>query len=217
VGGMTKTRFLAAESFSNLTFLTTTFYAVILLGESITASQGIAVGLALLGALLFFEWGSTSKASAAKDAKGLWMIIFSLFIAPLEWVIYKESTFHAATYAQFLTGRVVMDFAYYSVLFFLMFVILYKKSPWPQIKAFTASSAAIAFTTGSIIYNLIDSYLFFKLPVTLLTIIGTSSIVAGYVIGSVKYKERFRWRYALGGVLIAGAVILFVASNGNLS
>ena len=112
--GMTKTRFLAANAFSNLAFVTTILYAVMFLREPLSLLSTSAVLLGLIGAILFFDWQDFST----KDLKGnigLLLILFSVVLSPLESILYKVATLHTDSYHQFLTGRVTMDFLYYSI------------------------------------------------------------------------------------------------------
>ncbi len=210
--GMTKTRFLAANAFSSLAFVTTIFYAKIFLHEPLSPLSAVAVFAGLAGAILFFDWQDVTKKDLRSNV-GLLLIAFSVFLSPLESILYKVSTLHADSYQQLLTGRIVMDFLYYSVFFFLLYFFWHRRSPLPKLAAFAVSLPAILFTLGSVTFNLIDSYLFFKLPVSLLTILENISIPAGYFIAHIKYKERISPRYIFGAILIVFGVVLFVKAG----
>lgn len=210
--GMVKTRFLAAETFSSLSFATTIIYAVLLLHETLDPLQTLAVVISFVGAAFFFNWRSFSKMETSSNA-GLFMVLFSIFLAPLGSILYKSATFHTTSYHQFLSGRVVMDLTYYSIFFLLLFVFWYKKNPFPQMMSFASSAPGAIFTVGEVAVNLVGSYLFFKMPVPFLTILGVISIPTGYAIGHIKYKERIGVPYIVGGILIVLALILFVRAG----
>jgi len=214
ISGLVKAKFLAANTFANLAFVVTTFYAMIFLRESVGPLQAMAVGMAAIGALFFFDWKALSQvgkpgADTSSNA-GLFMILFSLFLSPFGSILYKAATLHAATYAQFLTGRLTMDLGYYLLFFFIIFAFWHKKSPLPRMFSFVSTWPGVIFMVGSALANLLDSYLTYKLPLPLLTIIGTIAIPAGYFVGHIKYKEKIEARYVWGAAFIMLAVVLFV-------
>jgi len=217
IWGLTRTRFLAANTFQSLAFVMTTLYAVLILRESIVTLQIVAVAIGLLGAILFFDWKSLlNSRSGESNNSGLLMVLLSIFLLPFGSIMYKSAALHTSSYEEFLTGRLVMDFVYYSIFFGGLFIFWYKKNPFPKLASFVSSWTGGVFMIGSALVELVGSYLFFKLPVPLLTILGTISIPSGYFIGHIKYKEHINARYIFGAILIVIAVIVFVGTGGDL-
>jgi drug/metabolite transporter (DMT)-like permease len=77
VKGIFHAQFMAANSFSNLGFVMTAVYAYLILGEVLSIQKIFAIILALLGALLFFEWKPINKVALLQN-KGLLLIVFSI-------------------------------------------------------------------------------------------------------------------------------------------
>ncbi len=207
--GLKNTNFLAANTLPNVAFVTTVIYAALFLREPLSALQLVAVIVAVIGTSLFFSWKGFSKIITAN--KGFLFILFSLFIAPFGSIFYKAAVLHTNSYAQFLTGRLVMDFAYYTLFFLVVFVFWYRKNPISQSFLLSSSFAGFAYIVGWTLTNLLDSWLIFLLPISLFTMLGTVSIPASYVIGKIKYKEKIKTKDAVGAVLIVGAVLLFLS------
>jgi drug/metabolite transporter (DMT)-like permease len=205
--GMLNTTFFAASSFGNIGFAITAFFAWVFLAESYSQIQIVAILTALAGSLLFFE-RKISK-NYFKENKGLLLISFSLLLSPLEYIFYKSATLQTATYQEFLTGRLIMDTFFYTLFFVLITVFWYKRNPAPEIRSVVFSYSGAVFIVGSTLAELLGSWLIFKMPVGLFTVLGAISIPAGYLIGKVKYKELAKPRYVLGSVLIASSIILF--------
>lgn len=86
--GMLKTTFFAATSLSNISFVMTALYATFLLHEHYTLLQMAAIFLAGIGTVLFFK--KSSSKNHFSENKGLWLILFSLVLTPLEYIFYLE-------------------------------------------------------------------------------------------------------------------------------
>lgn len=209
VSGLIKTNFFAANSVAQISFVITIVYAVLFLHEPITLIQGIATTIALVGAMLFIKW-RRDKIATDSNNQGLLLILFSLFISPLGVIFYKAAVNHTSSYSQFLTGRLIMDALYYTLFMLVLFLVWYRKNPLPVISSYISSRAGLTFMIGSAALNLLDSWLIYKLSVINFTILGTITIVASYIIGRLKYKEKTSLRFAIGGILIMLGVILFV-------
>lgn len=205
--GMLNTTFFAANSFGNIGFAITAFFAWIFLTEEYAPIQIIAILVAAVGCLLFFE-NKVSK-SYFKENKGLLLISFSLLLSPLEYIFYKSATLQTSTYDEFLTGRLVMDAFFYTLFFILIATFWYKKNPFPQIHSVTFSYSGIVFIVGCTLTELLESWIIFKMPVGLFIVLGTISIPVGYFIGRIKYKESIKPRYVVGSLLIIFAIFLF--------
>lgn len=206
--GMLSTSFFAASSLNNLSFVVTALYAALILGERYSIIQVIAICVAAAGTLLFFEKG-VSKSYLAEN-KGLLLILFSLVLTPLEYIFYKSATLHTNAYDQFLTGRLVMDAVFYSLFFALVAIFWYRKNPFLKIRSLVSTYPGLTFLAGSTLAELLESWLIFKMPVGLFTVLGIVSIPAGYFIGQAKYQDKIKPRYVLGGLLIFLAVIFFI-------
>jgi len=206
--GLLNTSFFAASGFRNLGFAVTAVYAVLFLGEKYTTVQIVAVVIAVAGSLMFFNKGMTKSYFQAN--KGLFLILFSLLLHPLSAIFYKAATRHTSSYAQFLSGRLVMDLVFYSLFFVVIYAVWYRKSPWPAVAKFINSRTGLYFTVGSTVMNLLGSWLIFKIPISTFTVLSTVSIPTAYFIGRQKYKELFNWRHLCGATLIVLGVILFL-------
>jgi len=206
--GMLNTSFFAATSLGNISFVITTIYAAIFLKEKYTLLQAGAIIIAGIGTLLFFKIDFSKKLFT--DNKGLFLILFSLLLTPLEYILYKAATLHASSYHQFLTGRLTMDLCFYTLFFLLVVLIWYRKNPLPDIVSFVCSGPGIGYVVGHTLTELVESWLIFKIPISLISMIGTLSIPTAYFIGRKKYQESLNWRHVGGAVLIALGVILFL-------
>lgn len=209
VRGLKNTNFLAANALPNIAFVTTVIYAALFLHEPLSALQIAAILIAVIGALLFFNWKDFSKITATN--KGLLFIVFSLIITPFGSIFYKAATLQTSSYTQFLAGRLVMDFTYYTLFFLLVFVFWYRKNPMSQSVLFSSSFVGVAYIVGWTLTNLLDSWLIFLLPISLFTMLGTVSIPASYVIGKIKYKEQIKTKDIVGAALVVLAVLLFLS------
>ncbi len=206
--GLKHSIFLAANSLPNLGFVVTTLYAVIFLNEHLSTMQICAIGLALVGSLFFFDWKPETTENL-KHNKGLLIIFFSLALTPLINILYKSATLHTDAFHQFLTGRLMMDFIFYSLIFIVLFLVWYKKNPWPQVVSFFHSRKGWTYMVSLSLVSMLDSWLIFLMPISLFTMLRTVSIPAGYVVGSIKYQEKIQARYVIGGIMIIAAVIFF--------
>lgn len=207
--GLVRTQFYSANSISHTSFVITIIYAVIILNESITSMQIFAVVIAVIGSLLLFEWHKQAK-QALKRNSGLFLIMFALLISPFSTILLKTAVYHTDSYAQFLTGRLVLDAIYYSLFLAVLYIFWYRRNPAGSIISFFKSRQGLTFMFGTALLNLVDSWLIYKLPVVTFTILGTIAIVAGYVISRLKYKEPIYFKEIFGGVLIILSIIVFV-------
>ncbi len=208
LAGMLNTTFFAATSLGNISFVMTTIYAAIFLKEKYTLLQFAAIIIAAVGMLLFFKGGFTRK--LFRENKGVFLVLFSLLLTPLEYILYKAATLHASSYHQFLTGRLTMDLFFYTLFFVAITVVWYRKNPLPEIKSFIFSRSGSGYVLGHTLTELLESWLIFKIPISLFTMLGTLSIPTAYFIGRKKYKELLDWQHLSGAVLIALGVILFL-------
>lgn len=206
--GLANSQFYSANSISHISFVITIFYAVLFLKESISPAGIVAIVIAVIGSLLLFKWQGRAK-NAFKQNMGLIFIIFALLISPASTVLLKSAVLQTNSFSQYLTGRLVLDLIYYSAFLCVLYVFWYRRKPGKSIKEFFKSKQGLIFMFGTAVANLVDSLLIYRLPVVTLTILGTVGIVAGYVIGRVKYKEPIYFREALGGALIVLSIIIF--------
>lgn len=205
--GLLNSTFFAANSIRNISFVVTAIYAAVFLGERYSVIQAGAVAVTAAGSLLFFKKGPKSY---FKDNKGLFLILFSLLLTPLEYILYKSATLRTGSYYQFLTGRLVMDLVFFTLFFTVISVFWYRKNPFPAMASFAFRPLGVAFIIGTTATELLESWLIFKIPISLFTVLGTLSIPTAYFIGKLKYKEPFNKRYALGAMLIVFGVVLFL-------
>lgn len=203
--GLKHSVFLAANALPSVGFVVTTLYAVIFLQERLSFLQIGAVVLAVVGSMLFFDWKSRTHV----NNKGLLIILFSLVLSPFINIMYKAASIHTDSFSQFLTGRLVMDFVYYSLIFFLMFAFWYRKNPWPNTIKFFQSGKGWVYMILLVLVSLLDSWLIFLMPISLFTMLRTISVPTGYMVGNMKYKERIEARFVFGGIFIVAGVILF--------
>jgi|ERR1051326_1092660 drug/metabolite transporter (DMT)-like permease len=210
--GLKQTLFLSANIFSKLGFIVTALYAVVLLHESIHVLQAVAIVIALLGSLLFFEWNIKLK-TAPRQNLGLLSVLFSVVLSPLSGIFQKSATLHTSSYHQFLTGRIVMDTVYYSIFFLLLFAFWYKIRPLPKVTALATSGVGLSYIIITTTNSLFASWLIYKMPISTFVLLSTIGIPAGYVIGKIKYREQIESRYVFGGILIAVAIVLFATNT----
>ncbi len=138
------------------------------------------------------------------------LILVSLVLSPFNLIFYKAAILHTSSYNQLLTGRLLMDAIYYSAFMFLLYLFWFKKNFTSQIKDFVTLPAGLFFMTGVSLTSLLESWLIYKLPISVFTMLGSIAIPAGYVVGWVKYKESFEAKHLIGGFLIVLAIVLFV-------
>lgn len=215
LSGMMKSTFFVANSFTNASFIITAVYAAFFLGERCNTFQIAAVAVAGIGTLFFFEGGISKK--VVKENKGLFLILFSFLFTPFEYIIYKSATLHTHSYNEFLTGRLIVDFIGFNFFFVIVSVFWYRSAPFRRARKLLSSSAGMRFVLGSSLAELLESFLIFKIPISLFTILGTLSIPTAYFVGAKKYHEPYQWRYIIGAVLVAVGIILFVIKSSHLS
>lgn len=203
--GLKHSKFLAANTFPSLGFVFTALYAFIFLGEELSTLKILALCLATAGALLFFDWRSKTR-----NNKGLLVIILSLLCSPFLDIFYKAASLHTHSFGEFLTGRLVMDFVYYTAIFLAVFIFWYRKNPWSSVKAFVSQRKSWTYMVSTAAVSLLDSWLIFMMPISTFTMLRRVSIPAGYVIGKYKYGERIEPRYVIGGILIIVAIVMFL-------
>src|SRR5262249_18315720 len=129
---------------------------------------------------------------------------------PLEYILYKAASEHTNSYHQFLTGRLIMDFFCYSLFFGMFFLFYYRKNPIPKILSFIRSESGKVYLLGHTFTEFLESWLIFKIPISLFTLLTTLSIPISYFIGKRKYRESLYWPNVFGSVLIALGVVLFL-------
>ncbi len=206
--GMLDTTFFIASSLGNISFAITAVYAGFLLNETYATIQVEAIIIALVGSSLFFKKDDFKKLFIGN--KGIFLILFSLLITPLEYVLYKSATLHSGSYHQFLTGRLTMDLVFFTLFFAITSFLFSKQNSISKISSFVSSRNALPFLVGMTCAELLESWLIFRIPISLFSILGTLSIPAAYFIGKKKYKESRDWYHILGATLIVLGVVLFV-------
>jgi len=199
LAGMLNTTFFAATSLFNIEFVFTALFAAIFLGERENPIKIAAIIITACGALLFFKKGISKKIFS--ENKGFFLIILSLFFTPVEYVLYKAASLHVSSYHQFLTGRLTMDFTFYTLFFILITAFWYRRNPIPHIRSYMFSRTGVAYIGGHTVTELLESWLIYKIPISLFTILGTLSIPTAYFVGKAKYEESFNWRHILGSTL----------------
>jgi len=206
--GMLNTTFFAASSIANISFVMTALYAALFLHERYTWIQIVAIIMAGIGTLLFFKTNVSQRYFS--DNKGLLLILFSLLLTPLEYVLYKAATLHASSYHQFLTGRLTMDLFFYTLFFVLVTGLWFRENPWPKVVSFFRNRKGPAYLVGHTATELLESWLIYKIPISLLTMLATLSVPTSYFVGRKKYQEQRDLRHVVGALLIIIGVIGFL-------
>lgn len=206
--GLIKTNFFGANSLASLSFVTTSLYAVLFLGETLNFHQVIALSMAFVGVMLLVT-PKQHKKKLVWDW-GLLFILFSLLIKPFGTIFYKFSALQTATYSELLTGRLVMDLIYYGIIYSLIFSLYFKKSPYLESKKMLRDSVGLKYVIGYNLLTLFNSWLIFKLPVTTLIVLSTISVPVSYFISKKKYIEKSHPKVVLATLLIVVSMVGFV-------
>lgn len=210
--GLQNGAFLSVNSITKVSFAVTAVYAVLFLGESLSLVQVSAIILAMLGCTLFFNLSSNLKETLSRN-KGLFYVLFALFISPISLIFYKSATLYTESYSQFLTGRLLMDAIYYTLFLTIVYAFWHKSNPLQKITHYAIMPAGLLFMTGSAFSELLSSFLIYKLSASLFAVLGVISIPASYLIGKIRYKEKVETMQAIGSLLMVIGVFLFLSED----
>jgi len=206
--GMLNTSFFAASSLGVISSAVTAVYAALFLGERYLPIQIAAVCISAIGSVLFLR--REGLTNHVHNNKGVILVLLSVLLTPLELIFYKAATLHTASYQQFLTGRLVMDLTFYTFFFVIVSTFWFRNNPFPHITSLVDSRVGVTFLVGTTIMELLDSWLIFKIPISLFTILGTLSVPTAYFIGVNKYGEKENLRNICGSILIVVGVVMFL-------
>lgn len=209
IWALTKTKFFGVQIIGRLGFVATTIFAVLILGEQLNGLKIFALLLAIVGVIIF-AWPKNVK--HYKLDYGIWFAIIAVILGGLASVFYKMATFCTPNYATFLTGRFVVDLVGWTMVWLLSLIVI-KRNPITELKNCFYNRSGQLMVVGFTLITLLDSWLIYKLPISLLAILSTLVFPASYFFSRFKFKEKITLQMWLGTILIIISVIFFIISN----
>lgn len=212
--GLVRTKFFGVQMLTKLGFLLNTIAAIFLLNEHVTLLQTLALGIATI-AIVIFAWPNrTASQRAIVWDFGILFIILSQAIEAFSIILYKLAALHTGTYWTFLSGRLSADLIAWSCVWIVGLVFINKVNPAKELERFFSMPDGRQVATGSVLSNLVDSFLIYELPVVTLSILGTLTIPSAYFWSRVKYDEKISPRMWIGTSLGIAAILLFIYPTG---
>ena len=207
IWGLVRSNFFGVHIISNLGFVASSISAVLFIGEHLTGIQYFAIGIAVLGVMLF-AW-PRSKVNLSKLDIGIVFVVISVILSGLSSVMYKIATFYTPNYTTFLTGRFVADLVGWTLVW-LASLLFMNRNPFKEISQIIHNKSGQIMIAGFAASNLLGSWLVYVLPVSKLAILGTLSIPASYFISRAKYQELMTNRMWIGTICIIFSIIIFL-------
>ena len=206
IRALIETKFFAVQVLGSLVFVTSSIFAVIILGEKLHHFQVIAIILATIGVSLF-SWPKIKDSLFIVD-KGVIYILIAVTIGGLTSVLYKIATLHAQSYSSFLTGRFIGDLIGWNIVWLISLVVI-KRNPLRELGNVYGNTHGLRMVVGVATSTLLSSWLIYKLPVTTMAILSTLTFPASYFLSQLKYREKITLKMWLGTFCILGALLLF--------
>jgi len=205
--GLVKSSFFGVRVVGSLSFIVSSLAAVLFIGEYVSFLQYLAIGLTLVGVILFM-WPKGKSLTLKNLDTGIVFVVISVILSGLSLVPYKLATLHTPDYTTFLTGRIVGDLIAWNAIW-LVSLLWIKRSPIRELKNLLSTKESFMLIAGASGSNLLTSWLIYKMPVTDLSILGTLGIITSYFLGSYTYKEKLTKRMWFGAVFIVVSITIF--------
>jgi drug/metabolite transporter (DMT)-like permease len=208
--GLLQAKFFATQVIGSLGFAASLLFASFLLGETMSRMQIFSLCLAVAGVILFLL--PKKREDYFVIDKGVVFIIISVILGGLSSVLYKLASHHVTSYASFLGGRFIGDLIGWTIVWLISLRIL-RIRPLADLGVVVRDRSGFILILGTSVVTLIDSWLIYKLPISLVAMIGTLAFPVSYFISRYKYKEHITLNMWLGTLAIIGSVILFIATK----
>jgi drug/metabolite transporter (DMT)-like permease len=205
--GLLETKFFTAQVIGSLGFVSSAICAHFFLKEPLGVWTIISLCIAVIG-VLFFSCNKDGKKALVFD-RGTIFIIIAVALGGFSSVLYKLATTHVTGPAMLFTGRFVGDLIGWTIVWLISLCII-KKNPISDLGSLLKKSHGRMYVIGVIITTGIDALLFYHLPVTSLSILGTITFPVMYLISYFKYKERITPLMWFGTFCIISSIILFL-------
>lgn len=206
--GLLETHFFAVQVLIRSNFLSSSLAAMVILGERVTAVGIVSFALAALGICLF-AWPHRAADTKIVWDRGVIFVILSLILFGLSVVFYKIAAIHAPDYTTFLTGRLLGDLIFWSVIWIIGVSTIGKKNPFEDLKRCISDREGLPMIAGIIASTLAASWLIYVLPVTTFAMLGTLAIPGAYFWSRIRYREHVTLRMWIGTGCIVIAIFLF--------
>jgi drug/metabolite transporter (DMT)-like permease len=209
IWGLVRTKFFGVQIVGRLGFVTSTIFAVLLLGEQLNQLKIIALVLAVVGVIVF-TWPKNIR--SFRFDYGIFFTVIAVTLGGLAAVFYKMATFYTPDYATFLTGRFMGDLIGWTLVWLVAMVII-KRNPAAELVKCVNNKSGRLMILGLAASTLLTSWLIYKLPVSLLAMLSTLVFPASYFFSHFKFKEKITRQMWLGTILIIISVVFFIISN----
>lgn len=209
IQAMSKTEFFSVQVLGSLGFIFTTLAGVFVVGETLSVIQIGAVGIALLGMLLF-AWPKRLKNTKFVWNRGIFLILLSLIFGALAAAFFKIASFYVPDLQTFLTGRFIGDLIIWPVIWVAYVISFYHKNPFIELKKLFSTGMGLQMGLGFALMMLLNTWLVYELPLTTVVMLGTLTIPVSYLWGRFKYKDKVTVRMWVGTMLIMLATIFFL-------
>jgi drug/metabolite transporter (DMT)-like permease len=210
VFALLNTKFFTTQVIGSLGFVTSSVFAVIILGEKFTAGVAVALVVAVAGVILF-SW-EKSKGEIFKFDRGMVFTILAVVTGGMGAVLYKLASLHTSGYAELYTGRFVTDMFAWTAAWLISLWIL-GRNPARDLQSLLSKGHGWLLVVGTIVTTSIDTFLIYNLPVTTWAMLGTIIFPVTYLISYFKYRERITLGMWLGTFLIITAIIIYLAAK----
>lgn len=208
IWGLVKSSFFGVRVIGSLSFVVSSISAVFFIGEHLGYAQYLAIGIAMLGVMLF-TWPKNQSLSFKNIDRGIIFVFISVILSGISLIPYKMATFYTPSYTTFLTGRIVGDLIAWNTVW-LVSLLWIRRSPLMELKRLVNTREALFLIAGASGANLLSSWLIYKMPVTELSILGILGIITSYFIDSYKYKNHLTKRMWLGTICIILSIAVFL-------
>lgn len=209
IWGLVATKFFAVQIIGKLGFVTGSIGAVLLIGESLTFLQIVAIVLAVIG-VICFSWPKKFSRSNVVIDKGIVFVVISIILTGVAAVFYKMSTFYVPDYSTFLSGRFVGDLIGWTFVWLIVNTFFLRRNSFKELACCVKNSSGIKMILGIAVSTLLSSWLIYELPLSTFAMLGVLTVPAAYFLGRFKYGEDVNLRMWVGTLLVIVSISLFL-------
>ena len=208
LNGLTKTNFASANAILSTNVVFQTILAVLILNEKVSSTGMLCfVVISLLLAKINFLDKFKFKAD-----RGTLLVTAAVLAFAFTTIFFKKSSTLTSSFNQFLTGRTLVDFMFYSTSQLLL-PMLSKKKISENYRYFFQTNLSSLYL---LVFNLvatISTVLYFYLNVTTIVVLATIAYPVSFFIGMKKYQEKYEPVVIIENLIIVLAVIVFTLAG----
>lgn len=207
IWGLVRSSFFSVQALARSSFAVSAVMGALLLHEQLQLIQWAAIGVALLGSILFVM-PSRSGPRLSWDT-GLIFTFISVLLGGFGAVFYKLASTAAANYFELLTGRIIGDLVIWTAVWAIVLLAM-RRQPIRELAACLHQRVGAIFLIGSAARALLNSWLIFMLPVSTLAMLNALAIPISYFVERSEGARQTSWKQVAASGLILIALLLFV-------